>query len=120
MRRRHPGLPADDRHRRADGAGRPAAAGPYRRVLGADGLPGGGTTLEDLQEATDVMLKAGMWVIDINDIQGHLSHGPGRLGQHITGPRSLLEIWDAVGLDDSITDYTGRYPLWNPWPTTTP
>ena len=75
------------------------------------GYPVEGTTLEDLQEATDVMLKAGMWVMDINDIRGHLSRmSRGRLGQHIHGAKILcFEIWDAVGLDD-ITDYTEPVP----------
>ena len=76
------------------------------------GYPVEGTTLEDLQEATDVMLKAGMWVMDINDIRGHLSRmSRGRLGQHIHGAKILcFEIWDAVGLDD-ITDYTEPVPI---------
>lgn len=76
------------------------------------GYPVEGTTLEDLKEATDVMLKAGMWVMDINDIRGHLSRmSRGRLGQHIKGAKILcFEVWDAVGLDD-ITDYTKPVPI---------
>ncbi|WP_130862077.1 glycerate kinase [Bacilliculturomica massiliensis] len=76
------------------------------------GYPVKGTTLDDLQEATDVMLKAGMWVMDINDIRGHLSRmSRGRLGQHIKGAKILcFEIWDAVGLD-TITDYTEPVPI---------
>lgn len=76
------------------------------------GYPVKGTTLEDLKEATDVMLKAGMWVMDINDIRGHLSRmSRGRLGQHIKGGKILcFEIWDAVGLDD-ITDYSEPIPI---------
>lgn len=76
------------------------------------GYPVEGTTLSDLQEATDVMLKAGMWVMDINDIRGHLSRmSRGRLGQHIKGAKILcFEIWDAVGLDD-ITDYSEPVPI---------
>lgn len=76
------------------------------------GYPVKGTTLDDLKEATDVMLKAGMWVMDINDIRGHLSRmSRGRLGQHIKGAKILcFEIWDAVGLDD-ITDYSEPVPI---------
>lgn len=76
------------------------------------GYPVKGTTLEDLKEATDVMLKAGMWVMDINDIRGHLSRmSRGRLGQHIKGAKILcFEVWDAVGLDD-MTDYTKPVPI---------
>lgn len=76
------------------------------------GYPVKGTTLEDLKEATDVMLKSGMWVMDINDIRGHLSRmSRGRLGQHIKGAKILcFEIWDAVGLDD-ITDYSEPVPI---------
>ena len=76
------------------------------------GYPVKGTTLEDLQEATDVMLKANMWVMDINDIRGHLSRmSRGRLGQHVKGSRIIcFEIWDATGLDD-ITDYTEPVPI---------
>ncbi|MFR7895344.1 MAG: DUF4147 domain-containing protein [Dysosmobacter sp.] len=61
------------------------------------------------------MLKAGMWVMDINDIRGHLSRmSRGRLGQHIHGAKILcFEIWDAVGLDD-ITDYTEPVPIMEP------
>ena len=68
------------------------------------GYPVEGTTLEDLKEATDVMLKSGMWVMDINDIRGHLSRtARGRLGQHIKGGKVIcFEIWDAVGLDLSL------------------
>lgn len=76
------------------------------------GYPVKGTTLEDLKDATDVMLKAGMWVMDINDIRGHLSRmSRGRLGKHIKGAKILcFEIWDAVGLDD-ITDYSEPVPI---------
>ena len=76
------------------------------------GYPVEGTTLEDLKEATDVMLKSGMWVMDINDIRGHLSRtARGRLGQHIKGGKVIcFEIWDAVGLDD-ITDYSKPVPI---------
>lgn len=76
------------------------------------GYPSKGLTLDDLQEATDVMLKAGMWVMDINDIRGHLSRTQrGRLGQKIKGAKIIcFEIWDAVGVDD-ITDYTEPVPI---------
>ena len=76
------------------------------------GYPVEGTTLDDLQEATDVMLKANMWVMDINDIRGHLSRtARGRLGQHVKGSKIIcFEIWDATGLDD-ITDYTEPVPI---------
>ena len=76
------------------------------------GYPVKGTTLEDLKETTDVMLKSGMWVMDINDIRGHLSRmSRGRLGQHIKGGKILcFEIWDAVGLDN-ITDYSEPVPI---------
>lgn len=86
-----------------------------------DGYPVKGTTLEDLKEATDVMLKAGMWVMDINDIRGHLSRmSRGRLGQHIKGAKILcFEIWDAVGLDDTPT-IRNRSRLWEPLSATTP
>jgi len=76
------------------------------------GYPVEGVTLDDLQEATDVMLKNSMWVMDINDIRGHLSRmSRGRLGQKIKGAKIFcFEIWDAVGLDD-ITDYTEPVPI---------
>ena len=75
------------------------------------GYPSKGLTLEDLQEATDVMLKAGMWVMDINDIRGHLSQtARGRLGQHVHGAKILcFELWDATGL--AIGDYTKPVPI---------
>ena len=76
------------------------------------GYPSRGLTLEDLQEATDVMLKAGMWVMDINDIRGHLSQtARGRLGQHVHGAKILcFELWDATGMD-GFTDYTKPVPI---------
>ncbi len=76
------------------------------------GYPSKGLTLEDLQEATDVMLKAGMWVMDINDIRGHLSRtARGRLGQHVHGAKILcFELWDATGMD-GFTDYTQPVPI---------
>ncbi len=75
------------------------------------GYPSKGLTLEDLQEATDVMLKAGMWVMDINDIRGHLSQtARGRLGQHVHGAKILcFELWDATGL--TIEDYSKPVPI---------
>ena len=49
------------------------------------GYPVEGITLEDMQKATDVMIKSGMWVMDINDVRGHLCRmNRGRLGQNIT------------------------------------
>lgn len=94
------------------GAGRPAAAGPYRRVLGADGLPGGGNHTGG---------SAGGHGCDAEgrDVgHGHqrhpgasVPHEPGKAGQHIHGAKILcFEIWDAVGLDD-ITDYTEPVPI---------
>ena len=76
------------------------------------GYPVEGVSLDDLKEATDVMLKNSMWVMDINDIRGHLSRmSRGRLGQKIKGAKIFcFEIWDAVGLDD-ITDYTEPVPI---------
>lgn len=76
------------------------------------GYPVDGVSLNDLQQATDVMVKSGMWVMDINDIRGHLSKmSRGRLGQHIHGSQIFcFEIWDAVGLDN-ITDYSKPVPI---------
>ena len=76
------------------------------------GYPVEGVSLDDLKEATDVMLKNSMWVMDINDIRGHLSRmSRGRLGQRIKGSKIFcFEIWDAVGLDD-ITDYSRPVPI---------
>ena len=77
------------------------------------GYPVEGITLEDMQSATDVMLKAGMWVMDINDVRGHLCRmNRGRLGQRITKGTQIecFEIWDAVGLDDG-HDYTEPLPV---------
>lgn len=77
------------------------------------GYPVEGITLEDMQQATDVMLKAGMWVMDINDVRGHLCRmNRGRLGQRIRQGTQIecFEIWDAVGLDDH-TDYTEPLPV---------
>ncbi len=76
------------------------------------GYPVEGITLQDLKDTTDVLLKSGMWVMDINDIRGHLSRtARGRLGQHIHGSKVLcFEIWDAVGLD-GISDYTEPVPV---------
>ena len=76
------------------------------------GYPVEGVSLDDLKEATDVMLKNSMWVMDINDIRGHLSRmSRGRLGQRIRGSKIFcFEIWDAVGLDD-ITDYSRPVPI---------
>ena len=76
------------------------------------GYPVEGVSLDDLKEATDVMLKNSMWVMDINDIRGHLSRmSRGRLGQRIKGAKIFcFEIWDAVGLDD-ITDYSYPVPI---------
>lgn len=76
------------------------------------GYPVEGITLQDLREATDVMIKSSMWVMDINDVRGHLSRtGRGRLAQHIHGSKVVcFEIWDAVGLD-GITDYTEPQPI---------
>lgn len=66
-----------------------------------------------------MMLKAGMWVMDINDIRGHLQpHEPGRLS-NIHGAKILCFEIDAVGLND-ITRYGSRYPLWEPLWATTP
>ncbi|MBR3033793.1 MAG: glycerate-2-kinase family protein, partial [Firmicutes bacterium] len=75
------------------------------------GYPSKGLTLEDLQEATDVMLKAGMWVMDINDIRGHLSQtARGRLGQHVHGAKILcFELWDATGV--AMDDYAKPVPI---------
>ena len=75
------------------------------------GYPSKGLTLEDLQEATDVMLKAGMWVMDINDIRGHLSQtARGRLGQHVHGAKILcFELWDATGV--AMEDYSRPVPI---------
>ena len=84
------------------------------------GYPVEGTTLEDLQEATDVMLKAGMWVMDINDIRGHLSRmSRGRLGSTSTGPRSSASR-SGTPWGWMISPITrSRYPLWGPlWATT--
>ena len=76
------------------------------------GYPVEGVSLDDLKEATDVMLKNSMWVMDINDIRGHLSRmSRVRLVQKIKGAKIFcFEIWDAVGLDD-ITDYTEPVPI---------
>lgn len=76
------------------------------------GYPVEGISLEDLREATDVMLKSGMWVMEINDVRSHLCRmSRGRLGQRINGAEILcFEIWDAVGLDD-IEDYTEPVPI---------
>ncbi|MBR4143036.1 MAG: glycerate-2-kinase family protein, partial [Firmicutes bacterium] len=75
------------------------------------GYPSKGLTLEDLQEATDVMLKAGMWVMDINDIRGHLSQtARGRMGQHVHGAKILcFELWDATGV--AMDDYAKPVPI---------
>lgn len=74
--------------------------------------PPEGISLEDLQESTDVMLKNSIWVMDINDIRGHLSQMQrGKLGKRIKGAKIFcFEIWDAVGLDD-ITDYSEPVPI---------
>lgn len=77
------------------------------------GYPVEGITLEEMQQATDVMLKAGMWVMDINDVRGHLCRmNRGRLGQRIRKGTQIecFEIWDAVGLDDQ-RDYTEPLPV---------
>lgn len=77
------------------------------------GYPVEGITLQDMQLATDVMLKAGMWVMDINDVRGHLCRmNRGRLGQRIKNGTQIecFEIWDAVGLDDS-HDYREPLPV---------
>ncbi len=77
------------------------------------GYPVEGITLEEMQLATDVMLKAGMWVMDINDVRGHLCRmNRGRLGQRIRKGTQIecFEIWDAVGLDDQ-RDYTEPLPV---------
>lgn len=76
------------------------------------GYPVEGTTLNDLKKATDVMLKSGMPVMDINDIRGHLSRmSRGRLGQHIKGAKIIcFEIWDAVGLN-GFDDYSEPVPI---------
>lgn len=76
------------------------------------GYPVEGITLEDLRQATDVMLKSGMNVMDINDIRAHLCRmSRGRLGRRIRGAEILcFEIWDAVGLDH-ITDYNQPVPI---------
>lgn len=77
------------------------------------GYPVEGITLEEMQQATDVMLKAGMWVMDINDVRGHLCRmNRGRLGQRIRKGTQIecFEIWDAVGLDD-MHDYTRPLPV---------
>ncbi len=77
------------------------------------GYPVEGITLEEMQQATDVMLKAGMWVMDINDVRGHLCQmNRGRLGQRIRKGTQIecFEIWDAVGLDDQ-RDYTEPLPV---------
>ncbi|MFR2965823.1 MAG: DUF4147 domain-containing protein [Anaerovoracaceae bacterium] len=84
----------------------------YRGCSALMGYPVEGVSLDDLKEATDVMLKNSMWVMDINDIRGHLSRmSRGRLGQRIKGAKIFcFEIWDAVGLDD-ITNYTEPVPI---------
>lgn len=77
------------------------------------GYPVEGITLEEMQQATDIMLKAGMWVMDINDVRGHLCQmNRGRLGQRIRKGTQIecFEIWDAVGLDDH-RDYTQPLPV---------
>lgn len=77
------------------------------------GYPVEGITLEEMQEATDLMIKSGMWVMDINDVRGHLCQmNRGRLGQRITKGTQIecFEIWDAVGLDE-MEDYTKPVPI---------
>ena len=77
------------------------------------GYPVEGITLEEMQGATDVMIKSGMWVMDINDVRGHLCRmNRGRLGQRITKGTQIecFEIWDAVGLDE-MKDYTKPLPI---------
>lgn len=77
------------------------------------GYPVEGITLEEMQQATDIMIKSGMWVMDINDVRGHLCRmNRGRLGQRITKGTQIecFEIWDAVGLDD-MHDYTKPIPI---------
>jgi glycerate 2-kinase len=77
------------------------------------GYPVEGITLEEMQAATDVMIKSGMWVMDINDVRGHLCRmNRGRLGQRITKGTQIecFEIWDAVGLDE-MEDYTKPIPI---------
>jgi len=77
------------------------------------GYPVEGITLEEMQEATDVMIKSGMWVMDINDVRGHLCRmNRGRLGQRIKNGTQIecFEIWDAVGLAE-MKDYTKPVPI---------
>ncbi|NCB42075.1 MAG: DUF4147 domain-containing protein [Clostridia bacterium] len=77
------------------------------------GYPVEGITLEEMQEATDVMIKSGMWVMDINDVRGHLCRmNRGRLGQRIKNGTQIecFEIWDAVGLAE-MEDYTKPVPI---------
>ena len=77
------------------------------------GYPVEGITLEEMQESTDLMIKSGMWVMDINDVRGHLCQmNRGRLGQRIKKGTQIecFEIWDAVGLDE-MEDYTKPIPI---------
>ena len=77
------------------------------------GYPVEGITLQEMQDATDVMIKSGMWVMDINDVRGHLCQmNRGRLGQRIKNGTQIecFEIWDAVGLPE-MQDYTKPVPI---------
>lgn len=65
------------------------------------GCPVEGVSLEDEQEATDVMLKSGANVMEINAVRRHISRiNGGRLAQRIekTGAEMIgISIFDAIG-----------------------
>jgi glycerate-2-kinase len=67
------------------------------------GCPVDGITLEEKKQATNIMLKSNMRVLDINVIRGHISRtNRGNLGKRITERGSELIsvcIWDAIGMD---------------------